>query len=113
MVEPSNNNWHAIGWGKALAWVGVARDVGVTGNLPPAQVDGFEAGPDHLGGLGAGEGAECGNVLLCLEQMPQAFGPHFGQGVLDFDATAELDYVFGGVVPLDAGPSRVDVPTMF
>jgi len=85
-------------------WVGVhgAGGVGVGGDLPARQIDGLEAGADHLHGLVAGDGAQGVDEGLLVQQFPQPVGAALGQGMGDRDGAAQAQDVFRRVRTFDA-----------
>ncbi len=103
---------HRVGGVEALVGVGVPAEVGVRGDLPAGQVDGLEAGPDLLDRLVAGEGAEGVDVVLGVQEVPEALGAEPGEGVLLLDGSAQPHDVVRGVGAVDAGPPGVGVPVM-
>ena len=88
------------------------QTIGVTGNLPAAQVEGLQTGIDHLDSLSAGHGAKGSNAVLGQKKVPQTLGSRFSQRVLYFDAAPQFCYVGGSVVPLDPLPSGVVSPAL-
>ena len=101
---------------RARSWPGTATgrvdlpgEVGVAGDLPARQVDRLQAGLGHLDGLAAGHGAECVDVVLGVEQVPQPLGAASGEGVLDGERSLEPDDVLSAssraVTPSSTGGS--------
>ena len=86
-VQASHERRHAVRRVERLVGIGVAREVGVARDLPAGDVDALRAGLDHLHGLRTRKGAQGRQVLLGVEQIPQALRATPGQGVLDRDAT--------------------------
>src|SRR5207248_3072830 len=84
---------------RMCCWVGVglAGQVGVTGDLPARQVDGLEAGADLLDRLVAGQRAERVDLLQGVQLLPQHLGATAGQGVLLDHGALQRDDVRRGV----------------
>jgi hypothetical protein len=97
---------------EALVRVGVARGVRVGGDLPAGQVDRLQPGLHHLHGLQARLRAEGGDVVLVLQQLPEALGAEAREGVLDAHRSAEANDLVGAVGALDALPARVEAPLL-
>src|SRR5690606_9184274 len=95
-----------------LVGVGVPGQVGVGCDLPSGEVDGLQAGADLLDSLVTGERTEGVDVVLSVEQLPQAFCSQTGQRVLLGDRAAQPDHILSGVRPLDALPARVGLPLL-
>ena len=114
VVDATNNVGNRVRRVQRLVGVGVAGQVGVTGDLPTRQVHGLQAGADLLHGLVAGEGAESVDVgtVTLGHAVPQDLGATAGEGVLLDDRTLELSDLLGGVVALDALPAGVGVPVL-
>ncbi len=110
VVDAADHGRHAVGGVEALVGVGLAREVAVGGDLPPAEVDGLQPRAHLLHGLTPGVGAEGPDVLLGVEEVPEVLGPAAGEGRLLPDAAAQADDVLGRVRALDAVPPRVDLP---
>ena len=90
---------------QALVGVHLAREVGVGGDLPAAEVDRLEAGADLLHGLVAGAGAERGDVRAVVQEVPELLGADARERVLDPDGAAQALDVLRSVGPLDALPA--------
>ena len=95
VVNPTNDLRHRVGRVQALVGVGVAGQVGVTGDLPAGQVDRLEAGAHLLDGLVAGEGAERVDPLQVVQLFPQHLRASAGQGALLDHAALQGDDVPG------------------
>jgi len=87
---------------EALVRVDLAGRVGVGRHLPSRQVDGLQAGTDHLHGLVAGHRTEAGDVRFRLQQIPQAVGTALGQRVPDRQRAAQAQRVIRRVGTLDS-----------
>ena len=112
VVDAADDRGHRVGGVEALVGVGLAGEVAVGGDLPAAQVDRLQPGAHLLHGLAAGVGAERADVVLGVEQVPQALGAAPGEGGLLAHRAAQRDDVFGGVVALDAVPAGIRVPDL-
>ncbi len=110
VVDGADNVRHAIRRIQALVGIHLSGKIGVTGNLPSAQVYGLESGDHLLHRLVAGQSAEGGNVRLLLQELPQRLCSGTGQRMLDMERPAKPDHVFGGVRPGDALPTRISGP---
>ena len=106
-VQASHERRHAVRRVERLVGIGVAREVGVARDLPAGDVDALRAGLDHLHGLRAGKRAQRRQVLLGVEQVPQALRATPGQGVLDRDGPAEPLDLLSRPVTTDPVPPRV------
>lgn len=73
----------AIGWVEALVGIHPAREIVVRGDLPTRQVDRLETSADHLDRLVAGHGPQRIDVVLGVQQFPQALGTRLGERVFD------------------------------
>ena len=82
-------------------------------HLPAGQVDGLDAGLDLLHGLAAGQGAEAVHIRLVVHEPPQLLRAATGEGLLDGEAAAQADHIFGGVGTLDALPAGILGPVLF
>ncbi len=110
VVDAAAQLRHRIGGVQALVGINLAGGVGVAGNLPAADVDGFQSGFDHLNGLVAGHGSEGRNVGAGLHQFPQALGAEAGEAVLDMNGAAQTLYVGCRVRPFNAAPACIGFP---
>ena len=110
VVDSPHHRRHAVGGVQALVRVHLTGQVGVGGHLPAAQVDGLETGLDLLHGLIAGQCAQGGHVFFVVDQVPEAFGPDFGEGVLDGQVAAQLEDIIGRVGANDTFPARIFGP---
>src|SRR5699024_3605111 len=97
VVDPTHHGRNRVGRVEALVRVGVAGKVGVGGHLPAGEVDRLQPGADLLDRLVTGERTERVDVVLVVEQVPEALRAAAGQGVLFGDRTAQLDHVVGGI----------------
>lgn len=117
VVDAADNLGYRVGRVQGLVRVGLAREVGVCGDLPAGKVDGAEARLDLLHCLITGEGAQCIGVTAvgCFlgELLPELLRTTAGQGVLFGDATAEADDISSRVIAGDAFPTRVGGPFKF
>ena len=112
VVDPANHLRHRVGRVQALVGVGVAGQVGVTGDLPAGQVDGLQAGAHLLHGLVAGQRTERVDPLQVVQLVPQHLRAATGQGVLLDHGALQVDDVLGGVRTGDVLPARVGVPVV-
>ncbi len=108
-VDRAHDLRDAVNRIQALVGVHLAREVGVGGDLPAAQVDGLEPGPDLLHGLVAGAGAQRGHVRPLVEETPELLGAVAGERVLDLDSALQALDGVGVVGPLDPFPALHDV----
>ena len=104
-VDPAHDLGHGVDRVEALVGVHLAREVGVGGDLPAAQVDRLEPGAHLLHRLVAGAGAERGDVVALVQQLPQLLGAVAGERVLDRQAAAELLDLLGPIRPLHPLPA--------
>ena len=88
LIDAVNDLGHAVGRIKALIRIHTAGEVIVRGNLPAAEVNGFEPGLDHLHGLIPSERPQRVHVRPAVEQLPELARHLVGNGVLDFDCAA-------------------------
>ena len=110
-VDALHERGRAVSRVEALIRIRLSREVGVRSDLPAGEVDGLQAGLDHLHGLRAGHRAERGDVVLRVEEPPEPLCPEPGQRVLDAEsATDPLDLVVA-VGPLDSRPAAVRLPS--
>ena len=72
VVDPADHLRHRVGRVEALVGVGVAGQVGVTGDLPARQVDGLQAGAHLLHGHVAGQRAQRVDELQVVQLAPTA-----------------------------------------
>src|SRR6516165_9016964 len=112
VVDPANHLRHRVGRVQALVGVGVAGEVGVTGDLPARQVDGLEARAHLLDGLVAGQGAERVDPLQVVQLFPQHLRAAAGQGVLLDNTALQGDDVLGGVGTGDVLPAQIRIPVV-
>ena len=112
VVDAAHDLRHRVGRVQALVGVGVAGQVGVTGDLPTGQVDGLQAGADLLDGLVAGQRAKRVDVLHVVQLLPEHLGAAAGERALLDDVALQGDDVLGGVGAGDALPARVVVPVV-
>ena len=88
-------------------WPGEVR---VGGDLPAGQVDRLQAGLHHLHGLQARLRAEGGDVVLVLQELPQALGAEPREVCSTRTEPRRRDDLVGAVRALDALPARVEAP---
>ncbi len=100
-VDPAHDLRDGVDGIEALVGVHLAREVRVGGDLPAAQVDRFEPGPDLLDGLVAGRGAQRRDVVALMQEPPQLLGAQARERVLDLHRAAQALDVLGPVRPLD------------
>ena len=112
LVDAPDHGRDTVGRIQALVGIHLPGEVRVRGDLPAGEVDGLQPGPDLLDGLVAGQGAEGVDVILDVEQLPQALGAHPGQGVCDLDRTAQAVHVGQRVRAFDALPAGVQAPVV-
>ena len=105
VVQPADECGRAVGRVEALVGIRLPGEVRVRGDLPAGQVNRFQAGLCHLHRLAAGQGAESGDVIIALEELPEAFGATAGKRVLDVDRAAEALDVLVGIRALDSAPA--------
>ena len=74
VVDAPHDRRHRVRGVQALVGVGLPGEVAVGGDLPPGQVDRLQAGAHLLHGLAAGVGAECADVVLGVQQVPEVLG---------------------------------------
>jgi hypothetical protein len=110
VVDPADQRRDAVGRVQALVGVDLLGQVGVGRDLPAGQVDGLQAGLDHLHRLAAGERAERRQVVPLGEQRPQPLRAVPGQGVLRLDHGPQPQHLLGAVVAPDPPPARVGGP---
>ena len=106
-VQAAHERRHAVRRVERLVGIRVTGEVRVARDLPAGDVDPLRAGLDHLHGLRAGERAERRQVVLGVEELPEALGAAPGQRVLDLDRAAQPLDLVGRPVPADAVPPRV------
>ncbi len=107
VVDPLHERRRAVRRVEALVGVGVAGEVRVGRDLPAGEVDRLQAGLHHLHGLRSGQRAERGDVVLGVQQLPQALGAEARQRVLDVEATADALDVVLHVGAFDPRPATV------
>ena len=100
VVDPAHHLRHRVGRVEALVGVGLAGQVGVTGDLPTREVDGLQAGPDLLNGHVAGERAERVDQLHVVKLITTAPPRRGGPAWLLDDRALQGDDVLGGIGPL-------------
>ena len=83
----------------------MAGKVCIGRDLPSGEIDRVQPGLDHLNGLVAGEGSECGDIVLGLEQVPEPFRAAPRQRVLLLDRAEQANHVFLGVRPRYVPPA--------
>ena len=99
-----------VGGIEALIGINLPGGVGVSGDLPAADVDGIESGFDHFDSLVAGHCAERLDVTPGLHQFPETLGAKAGEGVLDVNGAAQPIHVRCGVGALNAAPACIGLP---
>ncbi len=102
LVDATAQVGRRIGRVEALVGIDLAGRIGVGRDLPSREIDGLQAGADHLHRLVAGHGAEARHVGFRLQQLPQPVGAALGQRVADRQRAAQARHVLRGVWPLDA-----------
>ena len=112
VVDAPHDRRHGVGGVEALVGVGLPGQVAVGGDLPAAEVDRLQAGPHLLHGLAAGVGAECADVVLGVQEVPEVLGTALRERALLADRAAEADDVLGREGALDAVPAGVGVPDL-
>ena len=110
VVQTAHQVGHGVGRIEALVGIHLAGVVGVGGDLPATDVDGLQAGSDHLHCLVAAHGAEGINVVLAIQQFPQTLSPEARQRVLDVQGAAQAHNVFRGIRTGDSLPARIRLP---
>ena len=96
-VDPAAQLGPGIGGVERLVGIHGAGRVGVGGDLPAREIDGLEAGADHLHRLVAGHGAERVDIILALEQLPQPVGAAAGEAVLDRQRSAQPFHILDAI----------------
>jgi hypothetical protein len=66
----------------------------------------FRPGLHHLHRLVAGDGAQGAHKGIGVQHMPQPFGAHAGNRVLDHETAAQAQHLLRRVGAGDAGPAR-------
>ena len=107
VVDPLHERRRAVRRVEALIRVRVAGEIRVGRHLPAGEIDRLQAGLHHLDGLRAGQRAERGDVVLGVQQLPQALGAETRQRVLDVEATADALDVVLHVGAFDPRPATV------
>src|SRR5699024_3536687 len=72
VVDPTHDGRNRVGRVEALVRVGVAGEVRIGGHLPAGEVDRLQPGTDLLDRLVTGERTERVDVVLVVEQVPEA-----------------------------------------
>ena len=88
-VDPAAELGPGIGGIERLIGIHRAGGVGVGGDLPAGEIDRLEACADHLHRLIAGDRAERVQIILAVQQLPQAVGAAPGEAVLDRNRAAQ------------------------
>ncbi len=112
VVDAADDGRNRVGRVQRLVGVGVAREVGVAGDLPAGQVNGLETGTHLLHGHVSSEGAQCVDVAVVAlgHAFPQDLGASAREGVILDDGALKLDHLVGGVIARDALPAGVGIP---
>ena len=110
VVEASAKIGYRVGGIETLVGIHLAGVVGVSRNLPAANIDGLQAGGDHLHCLIAGYGAESVDILFGGQHLPQASGAETRQRMLDAECAAQAHHIFRGIRTCDPLPARVGLP---
>ena len=115
VVNPLDHGRNRINRIQRLVGVHGRRGVGVGGNLPAGEVDGFDARLGLLHRLTAGQGAEAADGLIiavAIDHVPELPGAVAGEGVFALNRPAQPHHVFGGVPAFDVGPAWVGGPIL-
>jgi hypothetical protein len=78
VVQTAHQIGYRVGRVEALVGIHLTGVIGVGGDLPAAHVNGLQSGRNHLHRLVAAHGAQGGDVLLAVQQLPQALGADVG-----------------------------------
>jgi len=113
VVDPPDDVGDAVRRVQAQIGIHLARAVAVGGDLPTAQVDRPEPGPDLLDRLVSGESPQGGDVVFRLQEAPEAAGPTFREGMSNPNRSTKPDDVFRPVGADDSGPPFVHLPIRF
>ena len=105
VVQTAHEGGRAVGRVEALIGIRLAGEVRVGRDLPAGEVDRLQSGLRHLHRLAAGQGAESGDVLVAVQELPEAFGSEPSERVLDGDGAAEALDVGRRIRPLDPAPA--------
>jgi hypothetical protein len=79
VIDGPDQGGNTVGGIETLVRIHLPAKIGVGGNLPAAQVDGFQSRSRHFDRLIAGERAESGDVAILLEQAPKLLSARAGQ----------------------------------
>ena len=112
LIQFADDVGDAVGGIETLVRIHLTGIIGVGGDLPAAQVDGLQARGDLLHGLVAGESAESVYIEIVLQQLPEAFGAHARESVLDVHGAAQLFDVLLRIGADDAFPAQVGLPVV-
>ncbi len=110
VVQTAHQVRHRVGGIEALVGIHLAGIVGVGGDLPAAHVNGLQPGGDHLHRLVAAHGAEGVDVLLAVQQLPQALSAEARQRVFDMQGAAQTHHVFRGIRTGNPVPAGIGLP---
>ncbi|CAI8238396.1 MAG: Uncharacterised protein [SAR116 cluster bacterium] len=102
-VDPACEFGPAICRIERLVGIHAARRVGIGGNLPARQINGLEAGADHLHGLVAGHGTKRRHIILGGEKMPEFVSAMACQRVVDTNRAGQLLDICHAVITLRVG----------
>ena len=110
IVQAAAEVGHRVGRIQTLVGIHLAGIVGVSRDLPAADIDGLQPGRDHLYGLVASHGAESVDILFGGQHLPQALGAESRQRVLDVQRAAQAHHIFRGIRTGNSLPARVGLP---
>ncbi len=100
-VDPAAQLRRGVGRVERLVRIHGRGGIGVGRHLPARQIDGLQPGADHLHGLVAGHRTQGVDIGLAMQQVPQAVGAAFGQGVADGDRATQALYILRTIGPCD------------
>src|SRR5262249_31560775 len=95
---------------QALIWIHLTGVVGVSSDLPSAQVNSLQSGLYLLDSLIAGECTQGREVWLVVQQGPQTLGAQPGEGVLHLNGSPQLNDLLARVRALGALPAWIRMP---
>src|SRR6266566_5103333 len=110
VVEASEQGGNGIGGIQALVGVHLERIIRVGGHLPPAHVDRLEPRLHLLNRLVARDGGQHGDVVVVLEQLPQAGRAVPGERVFDVDRAPQAVHVARRIRSRDPPPAGPRLP---
>src|SRR5215203_6376929 len=105
LVDPPDDVRHAVSRVQTLIRIHVPGQVGVSGHLPPREVDRLQPRLDLLHGLIACQGPESPYERTLVHQDPQPLSAHPRERVLDPDRTPQPRHIIGRVWTLDPLPT--------